>query len=83
MPDDFTTVNGQPLFHGAIMQSGSFSAWGSTPMKVAQSQYAGIMTEISCDIDDVDCLIGADTSVLQKAFSTTNNWLYPECRDSC
>jgi para-nitrobenzyl esterase len=36
MPDEFTTINGEPLFHGAIMQSGSFSAWGSTPMKVAQ-----------------------------------------------
>ena len=36
MPDHLTTIDGEPLFHAAIMQSGGFSAWGSTPMKVAQ-----------------------------------------------
>jgi carboxylesterase type B len=57
MPDDFTTIDGEPLYHGAIMQSGGFSAWGSTPMKVAQDQYSDIMTGLGCQIDDVDCLI--------------------------
>jgi para-nitrobenzyl esterase len=83
VPEKFATYKGKKLFTSAIMESGGFNQWASTPMKVAQQQYADIMAVLECSIDDVDCLIGKTAKEVQSAFGTASPGLNPRCRDAC
>jgi carboxylesterase type B len=83
-PDKFVqNSSSEYLFHGAIMQSGGFVQWSSTPMNAASQQYKEIMLELGCVFTEVDCLIGKTTNEIQLAFETVYTGSTPPCREGC
>ena len=42
-----------------------------------------MMTNLTCGIEDVECLIGKDTATLYNTWEAMTPWQDPNCRDAC
>jgi para-nitrobenzyl esterase len=73
-----------PLFHKALIQSGSFTKWGSHSMQLAEQNYRQVVSATGCTNASstaalrLQCLVNSDAAIIARAGDVAVS-----CRDGC